>query len=325
MPSFWEGRSTHDSRRHPDFTDTERRYIGAVNLSGVPLEEQRLVFMGAGSAGVGVAKQLVEYYTRRGLTEKEAREKFWLVDTKGLVTADRGDRLADHKKYFMRTDNNGRQFRSLEEVIEYVRPSALVGLTATFGVFTESIVRGLKASVDAGGLGRRPILFPLSNPLTKAECTFEQAVQWTDGTVIFASGSPFQSFSVKSADGDSITYHPNQGNNVYVFPGLGLGAILAKASKVTDEMVYTSAAALSESLNTEELRKGLIYPAIERVRDASLIVCREVMKAARREGVSELPEAQWVEWEEWGDVALTAYIKERMYDPKAFATERARF
>ncbi|KAH6689622.1 NADP-dependent malic enzyme [Plectosphaerella plurivora] len=300
-------------------------YIGAVNLSGVPLEEQRLVFMGAGSAGVGVAKQLVEYYTRRGLSEKEARDKFWLVDTKGLVTADRGDRLAEHKKYFMRTDNNGRQFRSLEEVIEYVRPSALVGLTATFGVFTESIVRGLKASVDAGGLGRRPILFPLSNPLTKAECTFEQAVQWTDGSVIFASGSPFASFTSKSADGENITYHPNQGNNVYVFPGLGLGAILAKATRITDEMVYTSAASLAESLNSEEIHKGLIYPAIERVRDASLIVCREVMKAARREGVSELPEEQWVEWEEWGDVALTAYIKEKMYDPMSFGTERARF
>lgn len=289
-------------------------YIGAVNLSGVPLEEQRLVFMGAGSAGVGVAKQLVEYYTRRGLSETEARNRFWLVDTRGLVTADRGDKLAEHKKYFARKDNNGHQFRTLEEVIEYVKPSALIGLTATFGVFTESVVRALKASVDAGGLGRRPILFPLSNPLTKAECTFEQAVQWTDGTVIFASGSPFASFTVEAGD-HAVTYHPNQGNNVYVFPGLGLGAILAKATKVTDEMVYTSAAALANSLNAEEIHKGLIYPSIDRVRDASLNVAREVMKAARREGVSTLPEAQWVEWEEWGDVALTRYIKQRIYDP----------
>ncbi|KAM0335682.1 hypothetical protein ACHAQA_000731 [Verticillium albo-atrum] len=300
-------------------------YIGAVNLSGVPLEEQRLVFMGAGSAGVGVAKQLVEYYTRRGLSEQQAREKFWLVDTKGLVTRDRGDKLAEHKKYFARTDNNGHQFRTLEEVIEYVKPSALVGLTATFGVFTESTVRALKASVDSGGLGRRPILFPLSNPLTKAECTFEQAVQWTDGSVIFASGSPFSPFTMKTPDGQAITYHPNQGNNVYVFPGLGLGAILSKATRITDEMVYTSAAALAESLNAEELHKGLIYPNIERVRDASLVVAREVMKAARREGVSKLPESQWIEWEEWGDVALTAYIKDRMYDPMSFGTEKARF
>jgi malate dehydrogenase (oxaloacetate-decarboxylating)(NADP+) len=300
-------------------------YIGAVNLSGVPIEEQRLVFMGAGSAGVGVAKQLVEYYTRRGLSEAAARDKFWLVDTKGLVTKDRGDRLADHKKYFARGDNNGHQFRTLEEVIEYVKPTALVGLTATFGVFTESIVRALKASVDAGGLGRRPILFPLSNPLTKAECTFEQAVQWTDGTVIFASGSPFQPFTVKTAsDAGAITYHPNQGNNVYVFPGLGLGAILSKASRVTDEMVYTSAAALAGCLNADEIHKGLIYPRIERVRDASVIVAREVMKAARRDGVSELPESQWQEWEEWGDVALTAFIKQQIYDPMSFADAKGR-
>ncbi|KAI1254341.1 hypothetical protein MGN70_004738 [Eutypa lata] len=289
-------------------------YIGAVNLSGVPLEEQRLVFMGAGSAGVGVAKQLVEYYTRRGLTEEEAKNKFWLVDTKGLVTRDRGDRLAEHKKYFARTDNNGHQFRSLEEVIEYVRPSALVGLTATFGVFTESVIRALKASVESGGVNRRPILFPLSNPLTKAECTFEQAIQWTDGTAIFASGSPFSPFAVKAGE-QAVTYWPNQGNNVYVFPGLGLGAILAKASKITDEMVYISASALADTLNAEEIQKGLIYPNIERVRDASIVVAREVMKAARREGVSELSEAQWIEWEEWGDVDLEKYIKNRVYDP----------
>ncbi len=270
--------------------------------------------MGAGSAGVGVAKQLVEYYTRRGLSEQAAREKFWLVDTKGLVTKDRGDKLADHKKYFARTDNNGHQFRTLEEVIEYVKPSALVGLTATFGVFTESVIRALKASVDAGGLGRRPILFPLSNPLTKAECTFEQAITWTEGTVIFASGSPFSQFSVKASD-QVITYYPNQGNNVYVFPGLGLGAILSRASRITDEMVYTSAAALANSLNVDEIHKGLIYPRIDRVRDASLIVAREVMKAARRDGVSTLPNEQWIEWEEWGDVALTKFIKKRVYDP----------
>lgn len=290
-------------------------YINAVNLSGVPIEEQRLVFMGAGSAGVGVAKQLVEYYTRRGLSEQAAKDKFWLVDTKGLVTKDRGDRLADHKKYFARTDNNGHQFRTLEEVIEYVKPSALVGLTATFGVFTESVIRALKASVDAGGLGRRPILFPLSNPLTKAECTFEQAVNWTEGTVIFASGSPFASYTVKVGD-QTVTYHPNQGNNVYVFPGIGLGAILAKATRVTDEMIYTSAAALAGCLSADEIQKGLIYPRIERVREASIIVAREVMKAARREGVSALSEEQWNEWEEWGDVALTKYIKNRIYDPR---------
>lgn len=322
--SFWEGK-TILSALIVGRTRllTCRRYIGAVDLSGVPLEEQRLVFMGAGSAGVGVAKQLMEYYTRRGLSEAEARDKFWLVDTKGLVTKDRGDRLAEHKKYFARSDNHGHQFRTLEEVIEYVKPSALVGLTATFGVFTESVVRALKASVDAGGLGRRPILFPLSNPLTKAECTFEQAIKWTEGSVIFASGSPFQPLTIESSAGN-VTYHPNQGNNVYVFPGIGLGAILAKATRVTDDMVYTSADALSKSLNADEVHKGLIYPRIERVREASLIVAREVMKTARRNGVSTLPEEQWIEWEEWGDVALMNYIKKRVYDPVSFSEAKGR-
>jgi len=296
------------------FANFPHSYIGAANLSGVPIQEQRLVFMGAGSAGVGVAKQLVEYYTKRGLSEQAAKDKFWLVDTKGLVTKDRGDKLAEHKKYFARTDNNGHQFRTLEEVIEYVKPSALVGLTATFGVFTESVVRALKASVDAGGLGRRPILFPLSNPLSKAECTFEQAVNWTDGTVLFASGSPFSNYTVKNGE-QAVTYYPNQGNNVYVFPGIGLGAILAKASRVTDNMIYTSAAALAGALNADEIHKGLIYPRIERVREANIIVAREVMKAARRDGVSTLPEYQWLEWEEWGDPALTKYIKAKVYDP----------
>jgi len=290
-------------------------YIGAVNLSNVPIEEQRLVFMGAGSAGVGVAKQLVEYYTKRGLSEQQAKDKFYLVDTKGLVTKDRGDKLAEHKKYFARTDNNGRQFRTLEEVIEYVKPTALIGLTATHGVFTESVVRALKASVDGGGHGRRPILFPLSNPLSKAECTFEQAVDWTDGTVIFASGSPFSQYTKNVGDVE-VTYYPNQGNNVYVFPGIGLGAILAKASRVTDNMIYTSAAALAGTLNADEIRKGLIYPRIERVRESSLVVAREVMKAARRDGVSQLDESLWQQFEEWGDPALDKWIKDRIYNPQ---------
>ncbi|KAI9741476.1 MAG: hypothetical protein M1818_004282 [Claussenomyces sp. TS43310] len=286
-------------------------YMGAVDLSNVPLEDQRLVFMGAGSAGVGVAKQLVEYYTRRGLSESEARAKFFLVDTKGLVTLDRGDRLAEHKKVFARSDNNGHQCRTLQEVIEYVKPSALVGLAATNGIFTEPVIRALKASVDAGGPGRRAVLFPLSNPLTKAECTFEQAMRWTEGTAIFASGSPFRPLEM-----DGTTYYPNQGNNVYVFPGIGLGAILAKTTRVTDDMVYTSAAALAATLNSEETEMGLIYPKIERVREASVIVAREVMKSARRDGVSTLPDSQWAEWEEWGDVSLDGWIKEQVYNPR---------
>ncbi|KAM5354542.1 hypothetical protein ACJ41O_001189 [Fusarium nematophilum] len=242
-------------------------YITAVKMSGVSLQEQRLVFMGAGSASIGVAKQIVEFYIRSGLSETEAREKVWLVDTKGLVTKDRGDKLAEHKKYFIRHDNNGRQFRQIREIIEHVKPSALIGLAGTPGLFTESVVRALKNSTDATP-GRRPILFPLSNPLSKAECTFEQAMRWTDGSAIFASGSPFQPLNLKIS-GQTKTYQPNQGNNVYVFPGLGLGAILSKAGRVTDNMVYAAGEALAESVTPDEIQDGLIYPRLERIRSVS--------------------------------------------------------
>lgn len=290
-------------------------YISAVRLSNVPLEDQKLVFMGAGSAGVGVAKQLMEYYIRHGLSERDAKDKIYLVDTKGLITTDRGDQLNEYKRIFARSDNNGRQLQSLEEIILEVKATALIGLTATYGTFTESIVKALKDSVEASGADRRCILFPLSNPLSKAECTFEQAIKWTDGTVIFASGSPFTPYTLQF-NNHNTTFYPNQGNNVYIFPGLGLGAILAKTKCVTDSMVYTAAAALSGCLNEEEIRMGLIYPRIERVREASIVVAREVMKCSHKEGVSMLPEKMWAEWDEWGDVALTAWIKQQTYDPK---------
>jgi malate dehydrogenase (oxaloacetate-decarboxylating)(NADP+) len=146
---------------------------------------------------------------------------------------------------------------------------------------------------------------------------------WSDGTAIFASGSPFKSFTATIASNPPKTYHPNQGNNVYIFPGLGLGAILAKVSRITDDMVYTSAAALSACLNADELAHGLIYPRIERVREASVIVAREVMKCARRDGVDGLDEGLWRAWGDskegglWagGDGAMMGWIGRQVYDP----------
>jgi malate dehydrogenase (oxaloacetate-decarboxylating)(NADP+) len=143
------------------------------------------VFLGAGSAAVGVAKQLISFFVRAGVSEEEARRRFWLVDTKGLVTDDRGDRLAEHKKFFSRDDNAGRQLKTLQEVVDFVEPTALIGLSTTRGAFDETVVRKMAS------LNERPIVFPLSNPLSKCELTFEDALEWTDGKVIFASGSPF--------------------------------------------------------------------------------------------------------------------------------------
>lgn len=159
--------------------------ISAVKRTGIPVKDQRAVFLGAGSAGVGVAKQIVEYFMREGLTEEEARRCFWLVDTKGLVTSDRGDKLAEHKVYFSRDDNAQKQYKSLEEVVEHVKPTILMGLSTIGGAFTPDILTKM------GQRNEHPIIFPLSNPSANSECTFEDAVKYTKGRALFASGSPF--------------------------------------------------------------------------------------------------------------------------------------
>ena len=159
--------------------------ISAVRQSGTAVKDQRAVFFGAGSAGVGVAKQIVEYFMREGLTEDEARRCFWLVDTKGLVTNDRGDKLAEHKVYFSRDDNEGKQYKTLEEVVDHVQPTILMGLSTIGGAFTPDMLTKM------GKWNDRPIIFPLSNPSSKSECTFEDAIKYTNGKCLFASGSPF--------------------------------------------------------------------------------------------------------------------------------------
>ncbi len=180
--------------------------VSAVKQSGTPVKDQRAVFLGAGSAGVGVAKQIVAYFMREGLTENEARRCFWLVDTKGLVTNDRGDKLADHKVYFSRDDNDGRQYKSLEEVVDHVKPTILMGLSTIGSAFTPEMLKKMGQWHD------RPIIFPLSNPSANSECTFEDALNYTNGKCLFASGSPFPSIEY---DGKLQT--PGQGAWLFVF------------------------------------------------------------------------------------------------------------
>lgn len=278
--------------------------INAVKRSGVPCKDQRAVFFGAGSAGVGVAKQIVAFFMREGMTEDEARSCFWLVDTKGLVTADRGDKLAEHKVYFARTDNAGQQFKTLEEVVDHVKPSILMGLSTQGGVFTPEILRKMAE------WNTNPMIFPLSNPSSKSECDFETAVTNTDGRVLFASGSPFPTMSFTNSAGETKMYYPGQGNNMYVFPGIGLGTILSKAVKVTDSMIYASGEALSKALTAEEIERGLLYPDLTRIRKVSVVVARNVIRAAQEAKVDRETTLRTMD-----DETLDAWIKSRMYDP----------
>ena len=275
--------------------------INAVRASGVHPRDQRCVVMGAGSAAVGVARQIVAYFVERGLSEDEARACFYLVDTKGLVTDDRGDKLAPHKTYFSRTDNDGKQCKTLAETVDYVRPTILLGLCTMGGVFDAAILRKMAA------WNARPVVFPLSNPSANSECTFADAVTHTDGRVLFASGSPFD-----PVEWAGRTLHPGQGNNMYIFPALGLGAILARATAVTQSMVYASAKALAASLTYSEEQDGWLYPDIARIRDVSAFVAVGVIRAAQAAQVDREPRIR-----EMSDEELEQWVRARMYDPHA--------
>ncbi|KAF2457421.1 hypothetical protein BDY21DRAFT_285969 [Lineolata rhizophorae] len=282
-------------------------FINAVRHSGVPVQDHKAVFLGAGSAGVGVAKQIVEFFVKEGLSEDEARRKFWLVDSNGLVTNDRGDKLAEHKIYFSRDDNGGKQIQSLSRLIEYVRPTILMGLSTIGGAFNKDILQRMAR------INERPIIFPLSNPSSKSECTFEDAVRHTKGKCLFASGSPFPA---EEWDGKVMT--PGQGNNMYVFPGIGLGAILSKSVNVTQSMIYASAEALSTALTPAERAADWLYPDIRRIRDVSVTVTAGVIRAAQAAAVDREPALRAL-----SDQDLDAYVRRRMYDPFAEPRNRA--
>jgi malate dehydrogenase (oxaloacetate-decarboxylating)(NADP+) len=271
----------------------------AIKASGTPVKDHRAIFLGAGSAGTGVAKQLVQYFIKEGLSEDEARRKFWFVDSNGLVTLDRGDKLADHKVYFARDDNNGKQISSLGRLIDYVKPTILMGLSTIGGAFTPELIKKMAE------LNEHPIIFPLSNPSSKSECTFEEAVNNTDGKVLFASGSPFPTLT---HNGKELV--PGQGNNMYVFPGIGLGAILCKSVNVTQDMIYASGVSLSAALNEQEKADGWLYPDIRRIREVSVVVTRYVIRAAQKNGVDRELSLRAL-----SDADLDEYIKQRMYDP----------
>ena len=275
--------------------------INAIRRSGVPAKDQRAVFLGAGSAGVGVARQIVEYFVECGLTEDEARKRFWLVDTKGLVTMDRGDKLADHKTYFARPEGEGPQLPDLASIVDHVKPTILMGLSTIGGAFTPTILRRMAEMND------RPIIFPLSNPSTKSECTFKEAMDNTSGRALFASGSPFDTYNLKGK-----MHYPGQGNNMYVFPGIGLAAILSKAVSITQSMIYAAAESLSTALNEQEEKQELLYPEIGRIRDVSVIVCRGVIRAAQKDNVD-----REVAIRDMKDDELEQWIRSKMYDPHA--------
>ncbi len=263
----------------------------SVRITGHPLREQRLVFLGAGSAATGIADLVARAMTEEGLDAASARARIALVDSKGLVTRDRPGLAAHKLPYALDTAPQP----DLLGAVSALRPTTLVGVSAVPHTFTEPVLRAMAANNE------RPIIFALSNPTSRAECTAEEAYRWTDGRAIFASGSPFAPVTLGGR-----SWVPRQGNNAYIFPGLGLGVTLVRARRVTESMFAAAARRLADLATDADLAQGALYPPLDRIMDVSAEVAVAVAEVAYREGLATLPRPD----------DLPGFVRANRYDPR---------
>lgn len=249
--------------------------LAALRITGGGLGEQTFLFLGAGSAGTGVADLLTEAMALEGLSPEQARARIWLFDVNGLLESTRGD-LTDFQRSYAHPHAPTHDFVT---AIESLRPTAIIGVSTVARAFNQRVIDTMAR------INRRPIIFACSNPTSHSECSAEEAYKWSEGRAVFASGSPFPPVRLGNR-----TFVPGQGNNVYIFPAVGLAVYATQARRVTDEMFIAAARAVAEQVTAAELDAGLIYPpqsaiwktevyAAERV--AEVIFARGLAGAAR--------------------------------------------
>ena len=243
-----------------------------MRITGSKLSEQRVLFLGAGEAGIGIADVFVAALKEEGCSEEEARRHCWFVDSRGLLCAGR-DNIAEHKEPYA---HEHEYIDNLLDAVKALRPTALLGLSGQPQTFTQDVIEAM------GEINERPIIFALSNPTSKAECTAAQAYNWTDGRAIFASGSPFDPVEIGNR-----RFVPGQGNNAYIFPGVGLGVIASRSRVVTDEMFLAAAHSLAAQVADHDLAQGLIYPKLSRIREVSTKIAADVATIVYDKGYTE--------------------------------------
>jgi len=264
--------------------------LSALRLTGGELGAQRILFQGAGEAGIGIGGLVVTALQAHGIAEADARRQCWFVDSKGLVVAGRTD-LSSHKLPFAHQHPGA---ATLLEAVESIKPTMLIGVSGMTGAFDEKLVRTM------GKLNQRPVIFALSNPTSKAECTAEQAYTWTEGRAVFASGSPFPDFTL-----DGRIFKPGQGNNSYIFPGVGLGLVVSGARRVTDEMFFIAAKVLAGIVTEQDLAVGRVYPDLQRIREVSSAIAKAVAEVAFERGLTSMLRPE----------NLDERVQALMYDP----------
>ena len=245
--------------------------FSALRITGAPLSEQTILFLGAGEAATGIADLMVSAMIAQGLTREQALRRCWLVDSQGLVVKSRA-KLAEHKLTYAHEHPPIGDFLS---AIKTLKPTAIIGVSAVGGTFTREVLEAMAK------LNAQPIVFALSNPTSQAECTAEEAYRHTGGRALFACGSPFD-----PVDFNGKTYVPRQGNNSYIFPGIGLGAITSGAKSITDEMFMASAHTLAQLVTESDLEQGSLYPALPRIREVSAAIGNAIADIAYRRGLS---------------------------------------
>jgi malate dehydrogenase (oxaloacetate-decarboxylating)(NADP+) len=265
--------------------------LSALRITGGALGDQVLLFQGAGEAATGIADLAVEAMVTQGADAARARERCWLFDSHGLVVKQRSG-LAEHKRRYA---HDHAPADTLLDAVKTLRPTAIIGVAAVGGAFTEDIVRAMAA------LNKRPMIFALSNPTSKSECTAAQAYRWSGGRALFACGSPFDPITI-----DGLSFVPRQGNNSYIFPGVGLGVIVSQASRVTDEMFMAAATTLAEQVTQEDLRQGSLYPPLKNIREVSAHIAVAVAEVAHRRGFARTSKPS----------DLLAQVRSQMYEPR---------
>ena len=239
--------------------------LSALRITGGQLADQRVLFLGAGEAGLGIAENIVNVLVGDGLTPAEARQRCWFVDSKGLIVKGR-EALSEHKLHYA---HDHAPCADLLAAVQALKPTMLLGASGQAKTFTREIVELM------GRYNERPVVFALSNPTSRAECTAEEAYTWTNGRAVFASGSPFAPVTLNGK-----TLVPGQGNNAYIFPGIGLGIVCTGARRVTETMFIAAARTLAGLIRESELAEGRVYPSLSRIHEVSHAIAVAVAEEA---------------------------------------------
>nr|XP_009619220.1 NAD-dependent malic enzyme 62 kDa isoform, mitochondrial-like [Nicotiana tomentosiformis]XP_016491294.1 PREDICTED: NAD-dependent malic enzyme 62 kDa isoform, mitochondrial-like [Nicotiana tabacum] len=292
--------------------------LGAVRAQGRPMidfSKMKIVVAGAGSAGIGVLNAARKTMARMlGNTEiafESARSQFWVVDAKGLITEARDNIDPDARPFARKIKETERQRlregATLAEVVHQVKPDVLLGLSAVGGLFSKEVLEALRHSTST-----RPAIFPMSNPTRNAECTPEEAFSIVGDNIIFASGSPFKDVDL----GNGHVGHCNQANNMFLFPGIGLGTLLSGSRIVSDGMLQAAAECLAAYMTEEDVLKGVIYPSISRIRDITKEVAAAVVKEAIEEDLAEgYREMDSRELRKLDEAQISEFVEKNMWSP----------